>query len=193
MNITQRQTTAKRGRPSKNQNLTSVPSLIDFSRITKLNKLDIDERMLESMSTGVSTLDELFSHEGGVPCASNVMIAGSPGVGKTSVMLDALSGMTNKGRKTLFISAEMGQKQMFKYSQRFPQFGNVTTLFTTDYMQHNMKDIIEQSLNEGWDCVLIDSVAEVIEGCREDNGWDRKTAESWLVEVCVRNNQGENK
>ena len=45
----------------------------------------------------------------------------------------------------------------------------------------------------GYDLVLIDSIAEVIEGARDDNGWDRKTAESWLVEVCVRNNKGENK
>ena len=47
MNIVKRQTTGKRGRPAKTQNLTPVPSIIDFSQITKLNKLDIDKRMLE--------------------------------------------------------------------------------------------------------------------------------------------------
>jgi DNA repair protein RadA/Sms len=194
MKITKRPTTtAKRGRPSKINNLMPVPSVIDFSSITKLNKLDIDKRMLEAMSTGVSALDELFSHERGVPCASNLMIAGSPGVGKTTVMLDVLSGITNKGRKCLFISGEMGRKQMFKYTERFKQFGNVATLFTSDYMQYNMKDVIEQAFDIGYDCILVDSVAEIIEGARDDNGWDRKTAESWLVEICVRNNKGENK
>jgi hypothetical protein len=53
------------------------------------------------------------------------------------------------------------------------------------------KDIIEQILSPGWDCVLIDSVAEVIDGVRDDNGWDRKMAENWLVQVCTRNNKGE--
>jgi hypothetical protein len=72
MNIVKRQTTGKRGRPAKVQNLTPVPSIIDFSQITKLNKLDIDQRMLESMSTGVPVVDELFSHEGGVPCSTNI-------------------------------------------------------------------------------------------------------------------------
>jgi len=41
--------------------------------------------------------------------------------------------------------------------------------------------------------VLIDSAAEIIEGVREDNNWDRKMAESWLVDICVKNNKGENK
>jgi hypothetical protein len=44
----------------------------------------------------------------------------------------------------------------------------------------------------GYDCVLIDSAAEIIDGVRDDNNWDRKTAESWLVDICVKNNKGEN-
>jgi len=193
MNITQRPTTGKRGRPAKTTNLTPVPSIIDFSQITKLNRLDIDKRMLESMTTGLPVMDTLFSHEGGVPCATNIMAIGDPGVGKTSVMLDVLASVQNKGRKCLFVSGEMGRKQMFKYTERFKQFGVVDTLFTSDYMQYNTKDVVEQAFDLGYDLVLIDSIAEVIEGCRDDNGWDRKTAESWLVEVCVRNNKGENK
>lgn len=181
----------KRGRPST-KNTTYVPSIIDFNKVTKLNNIDIDPKMMESMLSGIGNMDKFFSHEGGVPCASNIMVAGSPGVGKTTVLLDVLSGITNRGRKTLFISAEMGQKQMFKYTQRFPQFGNVTTLFINDYLEYNTKDIIEQILNQGFDCVLIDSVAEIIDGVRDDNGWDRKMAEAWLVEVCTNHNKGNN-
>ena len=53
--------------------------------------------------------------------------------------------------------------------------------------------IIEQILNQGFDCVLIDSVAEIIDGVRDDNGWDRKMSEAWLVQVCTKHNKGENK
>jgi DNA repair protein RadA/Sms len=121
------------------------------------------------------------------------MCIGDPGIGKTTVLLDILASAQNKGRKCLFISGEMGKKQMFKYTERFKQFGIVQTLFTQDYIDHNTKDVIEQVLNIGWDLVLIDSAAEIIEGVREDNGWDRKMAESWLVDICVKNNKGENK
>jgi predicted ATP-dependent serine protease len=86
----------------------------------------------------------------------------------------------------------MGKKQMFKYTQRFPQFRNVKTLFMADYLEHNTKDVIEQVMSMGWDCVLIDSIAEIVEGVRDDNRWDRKQAESWLVDLCVKNNKGEN-
>ena len=97
MKVTQRVVkTGKRGRPRKAQNLTPVPSLINFDQITKLNDLSIDKRMLESMKTGVRNVDDLFSFEGGVPCASNIMAIGDPGVGKTSIMLDILASIQTK-------------------------------------------------------------------------------------------------
>ena len=96
MKVTQRVVkTGKRGRPRKIQNLTPVPSLINFDQITKLNDLKIDKRMLESMKTGIRNVDDLFSFEGGVPCASNIMAIGDPGVGKTSIMLDILASIPN--------------------------------------------------------------------------------------------------
>ena len=186
-----KQEVKRRGRPAKVKNVTYVPSLIDFSNITALNKLNIDSKMLEVMKSGLP-IDELLSEEGGIPCASNIMMIGDPGVGKTTVLLDLLASIQNRGRKCLFISGEMGRKQMFKYTERFKQFGIVQTLFMADYMKFNTKDIIEQVLNLGWDCVLIDSAAEIIDGVRDDNNWDRKTAEAWFVDICITHNKGEN-
>ena len=167
---------------------------IDFSQIGKLKDLHIDKRMMEQMESG-TVLDLLISHEGGMPCASNVMCVGDPGVGKTTVLLDflAMVQLKNPTRKCLFISGEMGKKQMYKYTQRYPQFGFVDTLFVSDFSQHNSKHMVEQVLNLGWDLVLIDSIAEVIDDVRTDMGWDRKIAESWLVDVCTQNNKGGNR
>lgn len=186
--------TVKRGRPSKKniQNATYTPSLIDFSKVTKLDSLDIDPRMMNTFRTGLK-IDNLIAHEGGIPAATNIMMIGDPGVGKTTVLLDVLAAAQNKGAKCLFISGEMGKKQMFKYTQRFPQFGRIETLFMKDYLEYNTKDVIEQVLDKGYDIVLIDSVAEVIDGVRDDNNWDRKMAESWLVDICSMNNTGDNK
>ena len=183
----------RKGRPStKNaQNVTYTPSLIDFSNVTKLSDLNIDSRMMNTMKSGLN-IDNLFSHEGGIPAATNIMMIGDPGVGKTTVLLDVLSAVQNKGGKCLFISGEMGKKQMFKYTERFKQFGCIETLFMQDFLDYNTKDVIEQVLNRGYDLVLIDSAAEIIEGVRDDNNWDRKMAESWLVDVCIKNNKGEN-
>jgi DNA repair protein RadA/Sms len=175
------------------KNVTHVPSLIDFSQITSLGSLNIDARMLETMRSRSSAVDELFSEEGGIPCASNYMMIGDPGVGKTTVLLDILSSVQGATqRKCLFISGEMGRKQMFKYTERFPHFSDIRTLFMSDYLEYNTKDVFEQVLNQGWDLVLIDSAAEIIDGVRDDNNWDRKTAEAWFVDACIRQNKGEN-
>jgi len=181
----------RKGRPST-KNVTYTPSLIDFSKVTKLNNLDIDPKMMNTFKSGLR-VDNLISHEGGIPAATNIMMIGDPGVGKTTVLLDVLSAAQNKGAKCLFISGEMGKKQMFKYTQRFPQFGVINTLFMQDYLEFNTKDVIEQVLDCGYDIVLIDSAAEIIDGVRDDNNWDRKMAEAWLVDVCTKNNKGENK
>lgn len=184
----------RRGRPRKEdtQNLTYIPSLINFNKIVKLNNLDIDPRMMKTMKTGLS-IDGLFSHEGGIPSATNIMMIGDPGVGKTTILLDILASAQNRGAKCLFISGEMGKKQMFKYAERFKQFKVIETLFMQDYLEYNTKDVIEQVLSIGYDLVLIDSAAEIIDGVRDDNNWDRKMAESWLVDICIKNNNGDNK
>lgn len=183
----------RRGRPPRNQFQQDVtPKVIDFKSLTRLNDLDIDPRMLETMPSGIELIDEFISHEGGVPCSTNIMVIGDPGVGKTSILLDTLSSIEKSGRKCLFISGEMGRKQMFKYTKRFKQFGCVTTLFLSDFLEFNSKDVVEQVLSKGFDCVLIDSIAEIVDSVRDDNRWDRKTAESWLVDTCVKNNKGEN-
>jgi DNA repair protein RadA/Sms len=182
-----------KGRPKKVQNITYVPSVINFDEVIKLKDIDMDPRMMEQMTSGLGNMDKFISHEGGIPCATNIMACGDPGVGKTTILLDVLSGVNNKGRKCLFISGEMGKKQMYKYTQRFPQFGNIQTLFVSDYLEYNTKDVVEQVLDKGWDLILIDSVAEIIDGVRDDNNWDRKMAENWMVDICTKNNKGENK
>ena len=181
-----------RGRPPKAKNIVPTVENIDFSSVGKLSELEIDPRMMESMKTGINSVDQLFSHERGVPCATNIMAIGDPGVGKTTVLLDILATIQNKGRECLFISGEMGRKQMFKYAKRFPQFNCVETLFMSDFIEFNTKDVIEQILDIGYDLVLIDSMAEVIDGIRDDNSMDRKTAESFLIDLMVKNNKGEN-
>ena len=183
----------KRGRPAtKNVHQNMPLQRVNFDNLTTLDELDIDSRMLETMPSGIELMDEFISHEGGVPCSTNIMVIGDPGVGKTSILLDTLSSIEKSGRKCLFISGEMGRKQMFKYTKRFKQFGCVTTLFLSDFLEFNSKDVVEQVLSKGFDCVLIDSIAEVVDSVRDDNKWDRKTAESWLVDTCVKNNKGEN-
>jgi predicted ATP-dependent serine protease len=175
----------RRGRPAKVQNVVHVPSLIDFGQITMLNQLNIDRRMLESMETESKVVNQLFSEEGGIPCASNYMMIGDPGVGKTTVLLDVLAMVQNhnKQRKCLFISGEMGRKQMFKYTERFPQFGFVKTLFMADYLEYNTKDVFEQVLNIF--CIFVSFCESCVQFCLVVYGLVelREVLKGWYVVV----------
>jgi predicted ATP-dependent serine protease len=169
-------------------------SNISFERVKKLSDLLVDENMLKTNKTDLP-VDSMFSHEGGLPVGTNIMCTGDPGVGKTTLLLHTLSNVQsrNENLKCLFISAEMSKLQIFKYMKRFPMFSNIETLFTSDYLDCNMKDVIEQLLESGYDYILMDSIVEVLDSVKEDNGWSQSSAEKWLIELCVRHNEANNR
>lgn len=178
-------------------NVTTTPTLpppvITFEKVTRLDNLNINEGMLSQYKTG-QVIDRLFSYEGGIPVGTNIMCTGDPGVGKTTLLLHTLSclQLTNPNLKCLFISAEMSKIQMFKYTKRFPVFGNVETIFTSDYMDYNTKDVLEQLLHKGYDYILIDSIVEVLGAVKEDAGMSQSEAEKWLIDLAVGHNEGRN-
>lgn len=172
---------------------TLPPPVINFDKVGRLQELNITAGMLNQFKTG-QVIDNLFSYEGGIPVGTNIMCTGDPGVGKTTLLLHTLSclQMTNPDLKCLFISAEMSKIQMFKYTKRFPVFGNVETIFTSDYLDYNLKDVMEQLLHKGYDYILMDSIVEVLEAVKEDAGMSQGQAEKWLIDLTVNHNEGKN-
>jgi len=172
---------------------TLPPPVINFDKVGRLQELNITAGMLNQFRTG-QVIDNLFSYEGGIPVGTNIMCTGDPGVGKTTLLLHTLSclQMTNPDLKCLFISAEMSKIQMFKYTKRFPVFGNVETIFTSDYLDYNLKDVMEQLLHKGYDYILMDSIVEVLEAVKEDAGMSQGQAEKWLIDLTVGHNEGKN-
>jgi predicted ATP-dependent serine protease len=166
---------------------------IDLDRVRVLSKLFVNEDLLKVHRTN-TTVDRMFSHEGGIPVGTNVMCTGDPGVGKTTLLMHTLSNLqaANPNAKCLFISAEMSKLQVFKYMKRFPEFANLETMFTSDYFGHNMQTVLEKLLNKGYDYVLIDSIVEVLDAVKEDCGWSQGQAEKWLIDLCIKNNEANN-
>lgn len=172
---------------------TLPPPVINFDKVGRLEELNITAGMLNQFKTG-QVIDTLFSYEGGIPVGTNIMCTGDPGVGKTTLLLHTMAclQMTNPDLKCLFISAEMSKIQMFKYTKRFPVFGNVETIFTSDYLDFNIKDVVEQLLHKGYDYILMDSIVEVLEAVKEDAGMSQGQAEKWLIDLTVGHNEGKN-
>jgi predicted ATP-dependent serine protease len=166
---------------------------VSLDKVIRLGDLDVNDNMLKCNSTGL-IVDTIFSHEGGIPVGTNIMCTGDPGVGKTTLLLHTLSNLQKKNPnlKCLFISCEMGKIQLFKYMKRFPIFAEIKTLFMSDYLQYNFKEVIEKLLEEGYDYVLVDSVVEVFEQVKDDNKISQSQVEKWLIETCTKHNEGSN-
>ncbi len=161
-------------------------------KLTKLDDLNIDLSLFTPMKTD-TIWDDFISQDGGVLPGSNIMAAGAPGIGKTTILLDMLAKLHEKGKKVLFISAEMSQIDMARYLKRFPKWGKLSILFLSDWVDECPKTVIEKVLEEGWDLVLTDSYTEVNDTVKEECGLTKSRTEKWFLDLMIKHNKGENK
>jgi len=163
-------------------------------KLTRLDDLKFSDDLFIPMSTG-TVADKFLSNEGGFMPGSNIMAAGAPGVGKTTILLELLYNVhkLNPNKKVLFISAEMNQLDMARYLKRFPHWGQLPILFLSDYVDQDPQQVIESTLDQGWDLVLTDSYTEVNDTVKEDCGLTRSKTEKWFLDMMISQNAGKNK
>ena len=160
--------------------------------ITKMNDLKFKKDLFNPLKTG-RKIDEFFSGERGIMPGTNTVITGDPGVGKTTVLLDILADLNNKGKRVLFVSGEMNQIDMVGYVKRFPKFGDLPILFMGDYADEDPLEVLEMAMEDGYDVVMIDSLAEVAVAIQDYHGGTYKAATSKILTMLEEQNMGENK
>lgn len=158
----------------------------------KISDLNFDSKLFVPISTGNENLNQFISTEGGFMPATNVILIGTPGIGKSTVGLDMIVRAQREGKKVLFISGEMNRIDMYRYCRRFPSFGQLDILFVSDYIKSNPVKAIEKVLENGYDLVLMDSWAEVQRTVRDFSGMSASKAESWILDLMEKHNSGEN-
>ena len=161
--------------------------------LIQVSDLKYDKEIFRPMKTG-HAIDYMFSTEGGIYPATNYLIVGDPGIGKSTQTLDMIAKIKEKdpSRKILFISGEMNQIDMFGYVERYPSFGKIPTLFLCDYLDENPKEVIEETYKQGFDIILIDSFVEVQESIQASSNMTRTQAEKWMIDLMIQNNKGHN-
>jgi DNA repair protein RadA/Sms len=75
-------------------------------------ELEKDNRFL----TGIQEFDRVLG--GGLVPGTLVLVGGDPGIGKSTLMLQALYGLANQGHKVLYVSGEESNQQIRLRSQR---------------------------------------------------------------------------
>ena len=181
----------RRGRPSKTQLPIESSFNTDSIKLIRGNELKFNEALFIPMKTK-SEIDTILSTEGGLMPGTNLVFAGGPGSGKSTVVLDILANLTKQGYKCLFVSGEMDEIAHYKYCKRLPKFNCVQTLFLKNY-SHCVKETIEHVFDMGYDVIGIDSIAEVIDMYKDAYRTTESAAEYWFLQVQDKNKKGENK
>jgi DNA repair protein RadA/Sms len=179
----------RRGRPKKQVERKEI----DLSQIKLFrgNDLKFNESLFIPLKTNTE-IDIILSTEGGLMPGTSMMIAGGPGSGKSTLVMDMLSKFTMQGLKCLLVQGEMDQIGHYKYCRRMPSFGCVQTLFLKDYME-NIKETVEHVFDLGYDVIAVDSVAEILDMYKDQNGGTSKQAESWFLSLQDNVKKGKNK
>ena len=175
----------------QNKNIKTQLKMLKVN-ITRMNDLKFKKDLFNPLKTG-RKIDEFFSGEHGIMPGTNTVITGDPGVGKTTVLLDILADLNNKGKRVLFVSGEMNQIDMVGYVKRFPKFGDLPILFMGDYADEDPLEVLEMAMEDGYDVVMIDSLAEVAVAIQDYHGGTYKAATSKILTMLEEQIMGENK
>ena len=167
--------------------------------IVKMGEIEYDPNMFVPLKSN-SPLDFVFSKKGGIMPATNYIILGDPGIGKSTLSINLAAEMqaNNPDKKILFISGEMTRVDMAEYLERFPIWKKLSTVFVSEFTEGRYKETFEQLFRQGWDFIVGDSFAEIVDAVREDFNMFQKGkmsstgAEKWLIDLMVDNNLGNN-
>lgn len=164
--------------------------------IVKMKDVKFDKDLFINYMSG-TVLDRLLCTYQGLPKGVNYMIIGDPGVGKTTIILDMIANiqLRNPTIKILFISAEMNEIDLAIYVQRFPKFSELNILFVeVDFnAESHCFKYIEETLQDGWDIIAIDSFYELQGIIKEEENLTLKKAESQLLSIIKKQNKAQNK
>lgn len=111
----------------------------------------------ELLQTGVSELDRVFG--GGITAHSVTLLAGEPGIGKSTLTLSLCKALTHKGKQVLYVTGEESLKQIAGRAKRLGVEGNIMLLHETA-----VEDILATVREHRPDVLFVDSIQVMYSG-----------------------------
>ena len=121
----------------------------------ELGSLAEKEAPLPRRTSGIEELDRVLG--GGLVPASAILVGGDPGIGKSTLLLQASAGFANAGQKTIYISGEEAPSQVRMRAQRLGLATSSVQLASAT----NLRDILTTLDSEAPDVVIIDSIQTI--------------------------------
>ncbi len=138
------------------QSLQKPVAFLDDIKPSPLTDIHIGEEV--RIKTNISEFDRILG--GGLVQGALVLIAGDPGIGKSTILLQTGGELCKSGKKVLYVSAEESSSQIKLRAERLSI--NCDNLYI--YPQTNMEAIKAQIEELSPDIVVIDSIQAIYSG-----------------------------
>jgi len=138
------------------QNLVQTPTNVCFLNTQKpslLNEIELSNEI--RMSTNISEFDRVLG--GGLVQGSLVLIAGDPGIGKSTILLQTSGLLCKNNKKVLYVSAEESLNQIKLRADRL----DIRAESLYIYPQTNLELIKKEIENIKPNVVVIDSIQAI--------------------------------
>ena len=110
------------------------------------------------LSTGLGELDRVLG--GGLAPGAVTLLSGEPGVGKSTLLLQAAAGLARHGRRLLYVTGEESAAQVRLRAERLGL--DLSTLWVM--AETKVEDITAAMEAERWDVAAVDSIQTLVSG-----------------------------
>ncbi|MEP3298616.1 MAG: DNA repair protein RadA [Pseudoruegeria sp.] len=121
-------------------------------RSIELTDLSTEESPPPRTQSGMAELDRVLG--GGLVPASAILVGGDPGIGKSTLLLQAAASFARAGLKAIYVSGEEASAQVRMRAQRL----DLTDAPVKLAAETNLRDILTTLDNEKPDIAIIDSI-----------------------------------
>jgi len=126
-----------------------------------ISELNITEE--DRVRTGIAELDRVLG--GGIVPGTAILIGGDPGIGKSTLLLQAMGALSGKGVKVLYVTGEESSRQI---RLRGARLGAVSELLLV-YPETSLERILEAVKQTNPGVIVIDSVQTIFSEALESS------------------------
>lgn len=132
-----------------------APGQKTVARVKASKLSDVEARALERISVGVGEVDNVLG--GGLVPGSLVLLAGDPGIGKSTLVLQLASNVS-KAQRVLYVSGEESPSQI---KLRASRLSGISTDF--DFLASTDADQVMAQAGSGeYDLIIVDSIQTMV-------------------------------
>ena len=134
-------------------NASKTKTVLNDMKPCLVNEIELDNSI--RFSTGIDEFDRVLG--GGLVQGSLILLAGDPGIGKSTILLQTGKAICQNGRKALYVSAEESASQVKLRAERLGV--NSSSLYI--YSQTNFEAIKKQIDELKPEVLIVDSIQAV--------------------------------